>query len=186
MSKLFVNNLDTRVDEDILYELFLQAAPVVNVNLPIDRVTGQRRGYGFIEFRHKKDADYAALIMNEIELYGKPMRIKSADSAIEGQSSRAKLHIGNLSPSVREADLFGVFKSFGKIEDIQIPREENGTSKGYGFVIFESFSAADKALEMINGQCIAEQVVRVSYALKEGMKKTKRYGSSMDRAIVGK
>ncbi|KAG7018516.1 Splicing factor 3B subunit 4, partial [Cucurbita argyrosperma subsp. argyrosperma] len=47
-----------RVSEESLWELFVQAGPVVNVYVPKDRVTNLHQGYGFIEFRSEEDADY--------------------------------------------------------------------------------------------------------------------------------
>ena len=41
-----------------MWELFVQAGPLVNVYLPKDRVTSQHQGYGFVEFKSEEDADY--------------------------------------------------------------------------------------------------------------------------------
>ena len=48
---------------------------IVNVHLPKDRVTQTHQGYGFCEFMTEEDADYAIRIMNQIRLYGKPIRV---------------------------------------------------------------------------------------------------------------
>jgi splicing factor 3B subunit 4 len=70
-----VGGLDEKVSETILWELFVQAGPVVNVHMPKDRITQNHQGYGFIEFMSEEDADYAIKIMNMIKLYGKPIRV---------------------------------------------------------------------------------------------------------------
>mmetsp|Transcript_41865 Transcript_41865/g.125293 ORF Transcript_41865/g.125293 Transcript_41865/m.125293 type:complete len:88 (+) Transcript_41865:1425-1688(+) len=54
----YVGNLDPQVAEEVVWELFTQAGPVVNVYLPKDRVTNNHQGYGFVEFRAEEDADY--------------------------------------------------------------------------------------------------------------------------------
>lgn len=88
---IYVGGLDERVNESILWELFVQAGPVgkciccmchssstfvpVNVHQPKDRVTINHQGYGFVEFLSEEDADYAIKIMNMIKLYGKPIRV---------------------------------------------------------------------------------------------------------------
>jgi splicing factor 3B subunit 4 len=54
----YVGNLDSQVSEELLWELFVQAGPVVNVYVPKDRVTNLHQGYGFVEFRSEEDADY--------------------------------------------------------------------------------------------------------------------------------
>lgn len=41
---VYVGGLDEKVSEPLLWELFLQAGPVVNTHMPKDRVTGQHQG----------------------------------------------------------------------------------------------------------------------------------------------
>lgn len=48
-----------QVTESILWELFVQAGPVVSVHMPKDRITGSHQGFGFVEFMGEEDADYA-------------------------------------------------------------------------------------------------------------------------------
>jgi RNA recognition motif. (a.k.a. RRM, RBD, or RNP domain) len=55
---IYVGNIDERVTEPLLWELFLQVCPVVNVHLPKDRVTQQHQGFGFVEFLTSDDAYY--------------------------------------------------------------------------------------------------------------------------------
>uniref|UniRef100_A0A3B4BIY0 RRM domain-containing protein n=1 Tax=Periophthalmus magnuspinnatus TaxID=409849 RepID=A0A3B4BIY0_9GOBI len=66
---VYVGGLDEKVSEPLLWELFLQAGPVVNTHMPKDRVTGQHQGYGFVEFLSEEDADYAIKIMNMINCF---------------------------------------------------------------------------------------------------------------------
>ena len=47
---IYVGGLDEKVTEAIVWELFVQAGPVVNVHMPKDRVTQNHQGYGFVEF----------------------------------------------------------------------------------------------------------------------------------------
>eukprot|EP00952_Eustigmatos_sp_NYUAD-ZCMA_P002558 11220-Eustigmatos_ZCMA.PRE.1 len=60
MSPVAGGGLDERVSEELLWELMLQAGPVVNVHIPKDKVTGMHQSFGFVEFRTEEDADYAA------------------------------------------------------------------------------------------------------------------------------
>ena len=48
---------------------------LVNVHLPKDRVSMTHQGYGFCEFLTEEDAEYACKIMNQIKLWGKPIRV---------------------------------------------------------------------------------------------------------------
>lgn len=77
-----MGGLNEKVSEPLLWELFLQAGPVVNTNITErDSVTGQRQGYSFVEFLSEKNADSAIKIMNMIKLYGKPTGVNKASSS---------------------------------------------------------------------------------------------------------
>ena len=47
----------------------------MNVHLPKDRISMSHQGYGFCEFLTEEDAEYACKIMNQIKLWGKPIRV---------------------------------------------------------------------------------------------------------------
>ena len=49
-----------QLTEELVWELFVQSGPVVNVYLPKDRVTSQHQGYGFVEFKSEEDANYVS------------------------------------------------------------------------------------------------------------------------------
>ena len=72
---VYVGGLDEQCTEELIWELMLQAGPVVNVHMPKDRITGIHMFYGFVEFLSEEDADYAIKVLNMIKLFGKPIRI---------------------------------------------------------------------------------------------------------------
>jgi splicing factor 3B subunit 4 len=77
---VYVGNLDERVTDALVWELMLQSGRIVNVHLPKDRVTQTHQGYGFVEFISEEDAEYAARVMNQVRLYGKPIRVNKVCS----------------------------------------------------------------------------------------------------------
>jgi splicing factor 3B subunit 4 len=111
---VYIGNLDERVTDSLVWELMLQAGRIVNVHLPKDRVTQTHQGYGFVEFISEEDAEYAARIMNQVRLYGKPIRVNKA-SADKQKSVEvgAELFVGNLDPMVTEQVLYDTFGRFG-------------------------------------------------------------------------
>lgn len=113
---IYVGNLDERVTDEIVWELMLQAGRIVNVHLPKDRVTQTHQGYGFVEFASEEDAEYAAKIMNQVRLWGKPIRVNKA-SADKQKTVEvgAELFVGNLDPMVDEKVLFETFSRFGSL-----------------------------------------------------------------------
>lgn len=123
----------------------LQFFSAVNVHLPKDRVSMSHQGYGFCEFLTEDDAEYACKIMNQIKLYGKPIRVNKVCSCLwylpftrvphshipslkvilrcdlQASSDRkqvdigANLFIGNLDVNVDERMLYDTFTTFGTL-----------------------------------------------------------------------
>ena len=182
---VYVGGLDEKVNENILWELFVQAGPVVNVHMPKDRVTMTHQGYGFVEFMSEEDADYAIKIMNMIKLYGKPIRVNKASAHQKSLDVGANIFIGNLDPEVDEKLLYDTFSAFGVI--LQTPKimrdPESGNSKGYAFVNFASFDASDAAIEAMNGQYLCNRPITISYAYKKDAK-GERHGSAAERLLA--
>jgi RNA recognition motif-containing protein len=54
----------------------------VNVHLPKDRISMAHQGYGFCEFLTEEDAEYACKIMNQIKLWGKPIRVNKVSLCV--------------------------------------------------------------------------------------------------------
>ncbi|KAK8759512.1 hypothetical protein V5799_002857 [Amblyomma americanum] len=182
---IYVGGLDEKVSDTILWELFVQAGPVVNVHMPKDRVTGHHQGYGFVEFLGEEDADYAIKIMNMIKLYGKPIRVNKASAHQKNLDVGANIFIGNLDPEVDEKLLYDTFSAFGVI--LQTPKimrdPDTGNSKGYAFINFASFEASDAAIEAMNGQYLCNRAITISYAFKKDSK-GERHGSAAERLLA--
>jgi splicing factor 3B subunit 4 len=103
----YVGSIESQVTEELLWELMVQAGPVVSVYMPKDRVTNEHQGYGFVEFKSEEDADYAIKILNMIKLFGKPLRVNKASQDRATQADvGANLFIGNLDPDVDETVSF--------------------------------------------------------------------------------
>lgn len=182
---VYVGNLDERVTDALVWELMLQAGPVVNVHLPKDRISMTHQGYGFCEFLTEEDADYACKIMNQIKLFGKPIRVNMASSDRKQLDIGANLFIGNLDPNVDERMLFDTFMAFGTlVQPAKISRDmTTGASKGFGFISYDSFEASDAAIESMNGQFLMNKPVTVSYAFKKDGK-GERHGTPAERLLA--
>ncbi|OTB05881.1 hypothetical protein M426DRAFT_72697 [Hypoxylon sp. CI-4A] len=182
---VYVGNIDERATDALIWELMVQAGPVVNVHLPKDRVTQSHQGFGFVEFNGEVDADYAAKIMNGIRLYGKALRVNKASADKQKPLEiGAELFIGNLDPMVDEKVLYDTFSRFGTlIAPPKVARDDNGLSKGYGFVSYSSFEASDDAINNMNGQFLMNKDVSVQYAYKKDGK-GERHGDEAERMLA--
>lgn len=183
---VYVGNLDPQVSEELVWELFIQAGPVVSVYLPKDRVTNNHQGYGFVEFRAEEDADYSIKVLNMVKLYGKAIRInKASQDKTNSSDVGANLFIGNLDPEVDEKMLHDTFSAFGVIINTpKIMRDpDTGNSKGFGFVSFDCFEASDAAIEGMNGQYLCNRQITASYAYKKDTK-GERHGTPAERLLA--
>ena len=60
---------------------------------------------------------------------------------------------------------------------------DTGNSKGYAFINFASFDAADAAMEAMNGQYLCNRAISISYAFKKDSK-GERHGSAAGNATL--
>ncbi|KAM3417183.1 hypothetical protein BST61_g5443 [Cercospora zeina] len=193
-STLYIGNLDERCTDALVWELMLQAGPVINVHLPKDRVTQSHQGYGFVEFGSEDDADYACKIMNQIRIYGKPIRVNKASADKRGPNGEgglgggagvgAELFVGNLDNMVDEKVLYDTFSRFGPLVAApKVARDESNLPKGYGFISYASFEASDEAIEHMHGQYLMNKEITVQYAYKKDGK-GERHGDAAERALA--
>lgn len=191
-STCYIGNLDERITDALVWELCIQAGPVVSVHLPKDRVTQTVQGYGFVEFRSEQDAEYACNILNGIRLHGKPIRVNKSNAdkrggengAGAGQGVGAELFIGNLDQMADEKVLYDTFSRFGLFASApKVARDDKFASKGYGFISYTDFEAADAAIEHMNGQYLMNKEITVQFAYKKDGQGV-RHGDQAERAIA--
>merc|ERR1712168_1412427 len=77
------------------------------------------------------------------------------------KSGQGNIFIKNLDKSIDNKVLYDTFSSFGNILSCKVVDEDGNTSKGYGFVHFESDEAATRAIEKVNGMMLADKKVFV-------------------------
>ncbi|KAJ8909253.1 hypothetical protein NQ315_013200 [Exocentrus adspersus] len=72
---VWCGNLSDDVTEELLFELFLQAAPLERVKIPTDR-EGRKSNFAFITFKHEASVNYAQQLLNGTRLFEKPINVK--------------------------------------------------------------------------------------------------------------
>jgi RNA recognition motif-containing protein len=83
MAKIYVGNLPFTADEDSVRTLFAQHGNVESVALPVDRETGRKRGFGFVEMS-QEDAARAIQALNGYSMGGRPLRVNEAQDRPRG------------------------------------------------------------------------------------------------------
>lgn len=76
--RLYVGNLAYSTMDHQLREAFAQHGEVTSAEVIIDRVSGQSRGFGFVEFGSQADAERAIEAMNGSMLDGRSIVVNAA------------------------------------------------------------------------------------------------------------
>jgi len=74
----------------------------------------------------------------------------------------------NLAESIDNAGLYDLFEKYGNILSSKVVVYEDGKSKGYGFVQFESEEAANSAIEKLNGCTVGDKQMYVKLFIISG------------------
>lgn len=73
---IFCANFDQRVNEEILFEVFIQAGPIESVRIPKDN-GGRPKSFGFITYVHQCSVPFAMKLLAGLSLYNKQLTIKT-------------------------------------------------------------------------------------------------------------
>ena len=76
---IFVGNLPFRAEQEDVIELFAQFGEVSNCALPLERDTGRKRGFAFVEMADESTEEAAIEGLQGAELMGRPLRINKAE-----------------------------------------------------------------------------------------------------------
>ncbi|XP_010920083.1 uncharacterized protein [Elaeis guineensis] len=175
---VFAYQICLKADERDVYEFFSRAGKVRDVRLIMDRNSRRSKGVGYIEFYDAMSVPMAIALSGQ-PLLGQPVMVKPSEAeknlaqsntsvggaaGLTGPYSAAarKLYVGNLHFNMTEDQLRQVFEPFGQVELVQLPLDETGHCKGFGFVQFARLEDA-KAAQSLNGQLeIAGRTIKVS------------------------
>ena len=85
---IFVGNLPFRAEREDVIQLFAPFGEVQNCSLPLERDTGRKRGFAFIEMVDEATESTAIDGLQGTELMGRPLRINKAEPRGSGGSRR--------------------------------------------------------------------------------------------------
>ena len=87
-SRLYVGNLPYHATEDLIAQHFSAAGEVKAVNLMIDRMSGQSRGFCFVEMASADAAQKAIADLNGKDFAGRSLRVDIAEERRPGGGPR--------------------------------------------------------------------------------------------------
>ena len=85
---IFVGNLPFRAEREDVTQLFAPFGEVLNCSLPLERDTGRKRGFAFIEMADEAIESKAIDGLQGTELMGRPLRINKAEPRGSGGTRR--------------------------------------------------------------------------------------------------
>ncbi len=85
---IFVGNLPFRAEREDVIQLFTPFGEVLNCSLPLERDTGRKRGFAFIEMSDEAIESTAIDGLQGTELMGRPLRINKAEPRGSGGPRR--------------------------------------------------------------------------------------------------
>lgn len=88
-----------------------------------------------------------------------------------------RLHIGNVPKTLSDQEFKDLVTPFGDATAIEVVKDSNGTSRGYGFADFAEAEQAKAAITGLDGKEIGGQTIKVAEARPrkvDGAKQTAR------------
>eukprot|EP00081_Caenorhabditis_elegans_P026250 NP_509705.3 TIA-1/TIAL RNA binding protein homolog [Caenorhabditis elegans] len=170
---VFVGDLSKDVSNELLKSTFTKFGEVSEAKVIRDVQTQKSKGYGFVSFPNKQNAENAIAGMNGKWIGKRAVRTNWA-ARKNSEENRDKLtfeqvfnstkadntsvYVGNISQQTTDADLRDLFSTYGDIAEVRIFKTQR-----YAFVRYEKKECATKAIMEMNGKEMAGNQVRCSW-----------------------
>uniref|UniRef100_A0A8C1PVD3 Polyadenylate-binding protein n=1 Tax=Cyprinus carpio TaxID=7962 RepID=A0A8C1PVD3_CYPCA len=177
VGNIFIKNLDKSIDNKALYDTFSAFGNILSCKVVCDE--NGSKGYGFVHFETQEAAERAIEKMNGMLLNDRKVfvgRFKSRKEREAELGARAKeftnVYIKNFGEDMDDDKLKDVFSKYGTAMSIRVMTDENGKSRGFGFVSFERHEDAQRAVDEMNGKELNGKLIYVGRAQKKVERQT--------------
>ena len=75
---IYIGNLSFQASEDDIKSVFAEYGEVTRISLPIDRETGRKRGFAFVDMADAAKEDQAITELDGAEWLGRELRVNKA------------------------------------------------------------------------------------------------------------
>lgn len=161
IGNVFIKNLDKSIDNKAMYDTFSAFGNILSCKVAQDE-TGASKGYGFVHFENELAANKAIDKVNGMLLNGKKVYVGKFISRSEREKQlgeKAKMYtnvfVKNFGNELNDISLKEMFEKYGTITSHKVMKNEDGTSKGFGFVAYENPGCAELAVKELNNKEIA-------------------------------
>ncbi|KAH7235941.1 hypothetical protein BKA59DRAFT_405125 [Fusarium tricinctum] len=170
---VFIKNLDVAIDNKALHDTFAAFGNILSCKVAQDE-HGNSKGYGFVHYETDEAASQAikhvnGMLLNEKKVYvGHHIPKKDRQSKFEEMKANfTNVYVKNIALDVTEDDFRQLFERYGDVTSSSLARDQEGKSRGFGFVNFTTHEAASKAVDELNGNDFHGQDLYVGRAQKK-------------------
>ncbi|KAF7597078.1 Protein phosphatase PP2A regulatory subunit B [Aspergillus hancockii] len=170
---VFIKNLDSAIDNKALHDTFAAFGNILSCKVAQDEF-GNSKGYGFVHYETAEAANNAikhvnGMLLNDKKVFvGHHISKKDRQSKFEEMKANfTNVYIKNVDPEVTEEEFRQLFEKFGDITSATLSRDQEGKSRGFGFVNFATHDSAQAAVEEMNEKEIRSQKLYVGRAQKK-------------------
>lgn len=162
VGNVFIKNLDKTIDNKAMYDTFSAFGNILSCKVAQDE-KGVSKGYGFVHFETEEAATMSidkvnGMLLNDKKVFvGRFIPRKEREKAL-GEKNKlfTNVYVKNFGDELGDETLQHMFEKFGKITSHKVMSKDDGKSRGFGFVAFESAEAAEAAVEELNGKELGE------------------------------
>jgi len=148
---IFVSNLAEEIDNRTLQDIFSMFGNVLSCKVVCDPATGKSWGQGFVHYATDTSANKAIEKVNGMVVSGKALYVTKWKSIQEREEYNKEhfvsVYVKNFPEDWDEEQLKELASEFGEYRDCVIQKDENGKSRGFGFLNFKNSGDAKKAVE---------------------------------------
>ncbi|CAH8547038.1 unnamed protein product [Heterobilharzia americana] len=173
---IFVGDLAPEVQDETLFAAFSNFGTITECKIIKDMHTQKPKGYGFVAYASRQEAERAIRIMNGQIIGTRAIRTNwavrkdPADQAKDhrplnylevfnaSSASNTTIYVGGITNELTEKLLQDSFKQFGEIKEIRIFKD-----KGFSFIKFDSHVAATQAIVTMHGKIVGDQACKCSW-----------------------
>lgn len=170
---VFIKNLDVAIDNKALHDTFAAFGNILSCKVAQDE-TGASKGYGFVHYETDEAAANAikhvnGMLLNEKKVYvGYHIPKKDRQSKFEEMKANfTNVYVKNIAAEVSDDEFRELFARYGDVTSSSLARDQEGKSRGFGFVNFTSHEAAAQAVDELNGKDFRGQDLYVGRAQKK-------------------
>ncbi|KAK8797414.1 hypothetical protein WA158_004622 [Blastocystis sp. Blastoise] len=148
LPKIFVGGLHSEITDDMLRDYFKQFGEVVACNVVRDKATGKSKGFGFVQLASHEIVD-EILSHTELKIRGKKVDVRRQSQEMKKEDAvKYKIHVSGLTDDMSNDDITAAFNTYGKVTEISILRNDNGSIRGFGFIRFDNTQTVDNLLQL--------------------------------------